>query len=220
MIHSGQIMGNDQLVSLLFLPGVSTAEQVTDVSGRGVGMDVVRREIHNAGGRIEVETTAGKGTTFRVILPRSVHTQIIEGFVVRSGTGSYLFPLPLVGEVFPMTPELAHSIPGRGEVISRLDTILPLLRLDHALHTAGVASNEKSERDCGTVVVLQLEGGRLALLADEVLGIRKTVVKDLGEVGSDAKVFEGVGMMGDGSMSLILGANGIASLTKEAMLAV
>lgn len=210
LVAPGQVLETQQIVSLLFQPGLSTAATVTDVSGRGVGMDVVRRQIVETGGRIEVETERGKGTTFRVLLPHSVRTQIIEGFVVRVGDSTYLFPLGLVGEVFPLEDDAVHSLPGRGEVVSRTDRILPLVRLQVLLNSAAVGASTAR-----MVVVVHLEAERLALLVDEVLGIRKTVIKPLGAVGGQSDLYEGVGMMGDGSMSLILGSSGLTRLAGE-----
>jgi len=208
MIAAGQALDNQQLVSLLFLPGVSTAESVTDISGRGVGMDVVRNRIHDAGGRVEVETEPGRGCVFRLVLPQSVRTQIVEGFVVRVADGRFLFPLSLVGEVFPLDPERTHSVPGRGDIVEHGGQVLPLVRLARLL-----ASDGNGEQ--GTVVVGALEHMRAALLVDEVLGIHKTVVKPLGAVGEGGDLYEGVGMMGDGTMALILGISGLGRLVRE-----
>jgi len=210
LVAPGQTLETQQIVSLLFQPGLSTAATVTDVSGRGVGMDVVRRQIVETGGRIEVETERGRGTVFRVLLPHSVRTQIIEGFVVRVGDSTYLFPLGLVGEVFPLDDDEVHSLPGRGEVVSRSDRILPLVRLQRLLNPT-----DRGASTARMVVVVQLELERLALLVDEVLGIRKTVIKPLGAVGGQSDLYEGVGMMGDGSMSLILGPAGLTRLAGE-----
>jgi len=211
LVNPSQVLDLRETAMLLFLPGVSTAATVSDISGRGVGMDVVRREIHAAGGRTEVESHPGQGTTFRLFLPHSVHTRIVEGFVVRVADGSFLFPLPLVGEVFPLRPDLVHEVPGRGEVIRHGDAILPLVSLSTLL--TEIVATERAHS--GTVVVVQVESVRLALLVDEVLGIRKTVIKPLGAVGGESDLYEGVGMMGDGSMSLILGSVGILRLAGE-----
>lgn len=208
MIPPGQTLDNQQLVALLFLPGVSTAESVTDISGRGVGMDVVHRRIHEAGGRVEVETDPGKGSLFRLVLPQSVRTQIVEGFVVRVADGRFLFPLSMVGEVFPLDPERTHAVPGRGDVVEHGGHVLPLVRLARLLSTGNDGLS-------GTVVAGTLDQGRVALLVDEVLGIHKTVVKPLGAVGKGGDLYEGVGMMGDGSMALILGVAGIGRLVRE-----
>lgn len=209
MIPPGQALDNQQLVALLFLPGVSTAEAVTDISGRGVGMDVVYSRIHDAGGRVEVETESGKGCLFRLVLPQSVRTQIVEGFVVRVADGRFLFPLSMVGEVFPLEADRTHSVPGRGDVVEHGGHVLPLVRLARLLSTDGAG-------DSGTVVVGTLDQIRVALLVDEVLGIHKTVVKPLGAVGAGGDLYEGVGMMGDGTMALILGVAGLGRLVREA----
>lgn len=204
----GQPIGQAEIVQFLFMPGFSTATAVTEVSGRGVGMDVVHSRIHEAGGRVEVESEPGRGCLFRIILPQSVRTQIIDGFVARVGECFFLFPLPLVGEVFPLDGLSVHDVPGKGRVIAHGGTILPLVRLGHLLE-----SNSSAED--GIVVTTTLESGVAALLVDEVLGIHKTVVKPLGAVGLGGKLYEGVGMMGDGSMALILGASGLACLARE-----
>ncbi|MCB9496087.1 MAG: chemotaxis protein CheW [Fibrobacteria bacterium] len=208
LVSAGQALDQNQIVSLLFQPGVSTSATISETSGRGVGMDVVRRQITDAGGRVEVETHAGRGTTFRIILPHAVRTQIIEGFVVRVGEGKFLFPLGLVGEVFPFERADFHEVPGVGPVVSHGEALLPLLALGDLLDRR---ESDVSRRG-GTVVVLALDGGRAAVLIDEVLGIHKTVIKPLEGAGKVGSLYEGVGMMGDGSMSLILGASGLSDL--------
>jgi two-component system chemotaxis sensor kinase CheA len=212
LVQEGQELSRDRIVELLFQPGLSTAAAVTEISGRGVGMDVVRRQILSTGGRIEVESRSGQGALFRVILPHSVRTQIIEGFVVGVGVNSYLFPLGLVREVFPLDPSAECSIPGKGCVLLHQDALVPLVRLGNLL---GSESIDRDPAATSTVVVVQVSQGRLALVVDEVLGIRKTVIKPLGAVGGESDLYEGVGMMGDGSMSLILGSEGLGRLARE-----
>lgn len=212
LVQEGQELSRERIVELLFQPGLSTAAAVTEISGRGVGMDVVRQQILSTGGRIEVETEAGRGSVFRVVLPHSVRTQIIEGFVVRVGENSYLFPLGLVREVFPLDPAAECRVPGKGCVLLHQDALVPLVRLGNLL---GSESSGRDAETTSTVVVVQVPQGRLALVVDEVLGIRKTVIKPLGAVGGESDLYEGVGMMGDGSMSLILGSDGLGRLARE-----
>ena len=212
LVQEGQELSRDRIVELLFQAGLSTAAAVTETSGRGVGMDVVRRQILSTGGRIEVESRQGAGAVFRVVLPHSVRTQIIEGFVVGVGENSYLFPLGLVREVFPLDPSAQCDIPGKGSVLLHQDALVPLVRLGKLL---GAQSSDRDPLAVSTVVVVQVPQGRLALVVDEVLGIRKTVIKPLGAVGGESDLYEGVGMMGDGSMSLILGAEGLGRLARE-----
>lgn len=210
LVAKGASLEQSQLVPLLFHPGLSTAKEVSETSGRGVGMDVVRRQIQEAGGRIEVETKEGEGSLFRIVLPHTVQTQIIEGFRVRVGDGTFLFPLGLVGEVFPYDRKRRVELPQVGGALNHGDHVLPLVSLDRVL----AGSAEESEE--ATVVVLALGSGRAAFLVDEALGIHKTVVKPLEGLGKVEGMYEGVGMMGDGSMSLILGATGLESLVREA----
>lgn len=212
LVQEGQELSRDRIVELLFQPGLSTAAAVTEVSGRGVGMDVVRQQILSTGGRIEVESESGKGSVFRVVLPHSVRTQIIEGFVVGVGENSYLFPLGLVREVFPLDPAAECSVPGKGRLLLHQDALVPLVRLGSLL---GAESTGRDPEAASTVVMVQVPQGRLALVVDEVLGIRKTVIKPLGAVGGESDLYEGVGMMGDGSMSLILGSEGLGRLARE-----
>lgn len=212
LVQEGQELSRDRIVELLFQPGLSTAANVTEISGRGVGMDVVRQQILSTGGRVEVETEAGRGTVFRVVLPHSVRTQIIEGFVVRVGDNSYLFPLGLVREVFPLDPSAECRVPGKGSVLLHQEALVPLVRLGNLL---GAASAPVDSAATAQTVVVQVPQGRLALVVDEVLGIRKTVIKPLGAVGGESDLYEGVGMMGDGSMSLILGTEGLGRLARE-----
>jgi len=133
IVASGQVLEPDKIVDFIFASGVSTAKEITDVSGRGVGMDVVKRNIEAAGGKITVDSKKDHGTTFRIILPKSVSTQIMQGFLVKAGKEIYVIPMELVGESFVPNSSDINTVSGKGEMVSRRGGLFPMLRLARIL---------------------------------------------------------------------------------------
>ena len=188
------------IIDLVFLPGVSTAEKVTDVSGRGVGMDVVRQNIQAAGGKIAVETKSGLGSTFTIDLPKSVTTQIINGFIVEVGGKYFALPVKNIQETYKPKPEYFTATASTGECVTRGDETHLLVRMSEFFDGRG-----RSERntDKGYILVIEDKGERMALLADDILGIRQVVIKPIGDIcSSESVLFTGAAILGDGRMAL------------------
>ncbi len=203
LIESDQDMTDQEVFSLIMKAGFSTAEQVTDISGRGVGMDVVQRTIDELRGRIEITSNLGEGTTFTIALPLTL--AIIDGMVVQLGTERFI--LPTIGVIESLRPsrEDYTTVQGRGEMIMIRGSLLPLVRL----HQIVCIEPEHHEPWEGLVVVVEHHGHRRCLLVDQLIGRQEVVIKTLGESLKDVKVAAGGAIMGDGKVSLILDVEGL-----------
>lgn len=192
-----------EIHQLIFEPGFSTAEKITDVSGRGVGMDVVRRNVEKLRGRIETQSKLGSGTTFLLKLPLTL--AIIDGLVVEVGKSHYIVPLSVVREIFRPLAETLFTVEGREEMVLVREQLLPIVRLNQRL---GIESrvHEPSE---GLLVVIESENKLYCLLVDDLLGKQEVVIKSLGETFEDAAGFSGCAVLGDGRVGLILDTDGI-----------
>jgi two-component system chemotaxis sensor kinase CheA len=188
----------DVILNMIFLPGFSTAAKVTAVSGRGVGMDVVRRNIERLRGQIQIETVEGQGTTFRIRLPLT--TAIIDGLLVRVGEDRFILPTITVQVALKPTKEMLTTIQGRGEVIDHRGKILPLHRL-HRRFEIGGAEEDPTK---GIVVMIEVGSKMYALLVDELLNKQEVVIKNLGAFLQDRPGVAGGAILGDGTIALIL----------------
>ena len=187
-----------EIFALIFAPGFTTAKTVTDLSGRGVGLDVVRRNIDRLRGKIEVQSVAGAGTTFTIVLPLTL--AIIDGMLVGVGDDRYIIPTLSVRESFRPRPGMVTTIHGRGEVVSVRGRQTPLLRLGHHLGTPGRAL-EPTE---GIVVVVESGDDARGLLVDELIGKQEVVIKSLGATFKHQHLLAGAAILGDGRVGLIL----------------
>jgi two-component system chemotaxis sensor kinase CheA len=191
-------LSDNEIFHLIFEPGFSTAEKVTDVSGRGVGMDVVRKQVTKLRGRIEIESAPGKGTTFYLKLPLTL--AIIDGLVVITGGERYIVPIYAVREMFKPTEDKIFTVEGRGEMVMVRERLLPVLRLGNRL---GV--RHKSENACdGLMIVGESESRTFCLLVDELVGKQEVVIKSLGSTFRDVRGIAGGAILGDGRVGLIL----------------
>ncbi len=198
LIASAEQLSDNEIFNLVFEPGFSTAAQVTNVSGRGVGMDVVRRGIEKLRGRIEIQTVAGQGTTFVLKLPLTL--AIIDGLVVGVGKERYIVPLFAVREMFRPKDDTIWTVQQRGEMALVRGTLLPVLRLYRKF---GV--KPRSENPLESVVVVAEAGAqRFCLVVDELIGKQEVVIKSLGETFKDSAGVAGGAIMGDGRVGLIL----------------
>jgi two-component system chemotaxis sensor kinase CheA len=187
-----------ELANLIFAPGFSTAETVTELSGRGVGMDVVRRHIEKLRGRIEIRSTVGAGTTFLLKLPLTL--AIIDGLVVGVGQERYIVPLFAIREMFRPTAETIWTVQQRAEMALVRGSLLPVVRLYRIFHV-----QPKSEDPlAGVLVVAEVEGQRFCLLVDELIGKQEVVIKTLGEAFKSVTGVAGGAILGDGRVGLIL----------------
>ncbi|MBB5059141.1 two-component system chemotaxis sensor kinase CheA [Granulicella aggregans] len=192
-----------EVYQLIFAPGFSTAEKITDVSGRGVGMDVVRRNVEKLRGRIETQSELGKGTTFLLKLPLTL--AIIDGLVVEVGNNHYIVPLSVVREIFQPLASTLFSVEGKEEMVLVREQLLPIVRLNQRL---GVKSRIETPSQ-GLLVVVESENKLYCMLVDDLLGKQEVVIKSLGETFQDASGFSGCAVLGDGRVGLILDTDGI-----------
>ena len=191
-------MTDSEVWQLIFAPGFSTAEVVTDVSGRGVGMDVVKRNITAMGGTVDIRSAAGFGTTISISLPLTL--AILDGMSIRSGDEIYILPLSFVVESLQPAREDVREIAGRGRVLKVRGEYLPLIPL-HQMFDIEPRHREPSD---GIVVILETEGRKAALFVDELVGQQQVVVKNLEANYRKVAGISGATIMGDGGVALIL----------------
>jgi two-component system chemotaxis sensor kinase CheA len=196
----------EEIHQLIFAPGFSTADAVTEISGRGVGMDVVRRNIEALRGRIDIQTTRGVGTTFSIRLPLTL--AIVDGILVGVGRERFVIPTFAVRESLRPRPEQLHHVQGQPCVIQVRDALIPLISLGDLF---GVP-NARREATESTVVVIEDNGRVIALAVDDLLGKQEVVIKSLGEAFSSVRGVAGGAILGDGRIGLILDAGGLVGL--------
>ncbi len=206
LVAPGTRPSEEELNMLIFEPGFSTVEQVSDLSGRGVGMDVVRQNVRALGGRIEVESATGKGTTVRLVLPLTL--AILDGLTVRVGDETYVFPLASVLESFQRQGSDVQTVKGDREVISLRGEFIPVVRLQRLL--SGARSHTSSERPL--LVLVEAEGRRAAMAVDELLGQQQVVIKSLETHYRRVDGISGATILGDGRVALILDVPGLMRL--------
>jgi two-component system chemotaxis sensor kinase CheA len=188
-------LSESEIHQLLFQPGFSTAKEISAISGRGVGMDVVKRTIEQLRGGIEISSRPGQGTDVTLRLPLTL--AIIEGLLVRVGNGRYVIPLSAVEECVELpVGEAARS--GGYSLLSIRDALVPFLRLREMMHCATPADPHQK------VVIISAGEQRLGLVVDQILGSHQTVIKSLSRLHADVKTFSGATILGDGSVALIL----------------
>jgi two-component system chemotaxis sensor kinase CheA len=195
LISEGQTLSDKEIYRLIFEPGFSTAEEVTNLSGRGVGMDVVRRNIEALRGSVEVESAEGVGTTVSISLPLTL--AIIDGFSVNVGRSSYIIPLDMVVECIELS-ETDREVSRKKNYVNLREEVLPYLRLRDIFKVNG----EKSKYE--SIVVVQSAGQRLGLVVDELNGEVQAVIKSLGNVYKDIHGVSGATILGNGTVALIL----------------
>jgi two-component system chemotaxis sensor kinase CheA len=198
LIASAEGLTDNEIFNLVFEPGFSTAAAVTNVSGRGVGMDVVRRHIDKLRGRIEIRSSPGAGATFTLKLPLTL--AIIDGLVVRVGAERYIVPLFAVREMFRPKEDTIWTVKQRAEMALVRGALLPVLRLHRRFHVEPATTDPLQS----VLIVGEVEGGRFCLLVDELIGKQEVVIKSLGETFKDVAGIAGGAILGDGRVGLIL----------------
>jgi two-component system chemotaxis sensor kinase CheA len=199
-------MTRHDALNLIFAPGFSTASQVTNVSGRGVGMDVVKTNVQKLKGVIEIESEMGKGSIFTIKLPLTL--AIIQGLLVTVRDNTFAVPLSSVREVVRIRKNEIATMSGN-EVIRLRDKVLPLARLDHLLVVDGTCI---AEREWMYVVVIALAEKNLGLVVDSLLGQKEVVIKSLGEYFSKSRGIAGSTILGDGRVIMIVDVNELFNL--------
>jgi two-component system chemotaxis sensor kinase CheA len=213
--HERGLIGVDEILSLprihglIFEPGFSTAEKVTELSGRGVGLDVVRRNVLTLGGRVSVESVPGKSTTFNLILPLTL--AIIDGLIVRTGVQRYIVPITSVLECVRPHSQHVSTVQERGEVINVRGKILSLVRLSEFAAT----TPDFAEITDSIVLIVECAGERYGLVVDELLGQQQIVIRSLGERLECVRGIASGAILGDGRVGLILDVEQVLRNARE-----
>jgi two-component system chemotaxis sensor kinase CheA len=194
LVAPGAKLTDNELFNFIFHPGFSTAKVVTNLSGRGVGMDVVKRAIEGLRGTIDIASTAGQGSRITLRLPLTL--AIIDGLLVRVGLGRYVIPLSAVEECVELSTEDDARSRGRSFLNIRGD-LVPFLRLRELF-----AATERADR-YQKVVIVSSGDLRVGLVVDQVIGDHQTVIKSLSKLHADVEIFSGATILGDGSVALI-----------------
>jgi len=205
-----ETMSDAEVWQLIFAPGFSTAEKVSDISGRGVGMDVVKRNVEALGGRVEVESRPGAGTRVAIRLPLTL--AILDGMSVAVGDETFIVPLNCVVESLQPQAAQLRSVAGQGTLLKVREEYLPLVPLHSLFRISGAVS----EPQAGIVVVLEAEGRKAALLVDQLVGQQQVVVKSLEHNFRRVAGVSGATILGDGRVALILDAAGMVRSTSLA----
>ncbi|MBX3349250.1 MAG: chemotaxis protein CheA [Nitrospira sp.] len=209
LIADSDKLSDEQIWMLIFKPGFSTADKITDVSGRGVGMDVVKRNIEGLGGTVSIKTTAGKGTTFTLKLPLTL--AIIEGMTVRVGKDTYIVPLLSILESIQPKREMIKTIVAKGEVVNVRGTYLPLMRLYEVFRL----EPELTDPTKAILLILETEGERVAVMVDEILGQQQVVIKSMEQNFRKIEGVAGATILGDGTVGFILDVRGLLNISRK-----
>jgi two-component system, chemotaxis family, sensor kinase CheA len=208
-IDAPDSMTDSEVWNLIFAPGFSTAEAVTDVSGRGVGMDVVKKNITALGGTVDIDSAEGYGMSVKVRLPLTL--AIMDGMSVGVGEEVYILPLASVVESFQVDDQTVKTIGGSGRVVQVRDEYMPVIELERVFEVPRF----DFERVSSIMVVVEAEGGRVALLVDELLGQQQVVVKNLEANYRKVPDVSGATIMGDGRVALILDTGSLVRRTRH-----
>ncbi|NLM99598.1 MAG: chemotaxis protein CheA [Campylobacteraceae bacterium] len=198
LVSSDDELSDAQIYSLIMQAGFSTAAQISDVSGRGVGLDVVRSSIEKLNGKVEISSTKDEGTVFTILLPLTL--AIIDGMLVKCENDTYIIPTLSVLESFIPKKENVHTFKNEGEFIDLRGNMIPIVRLAKILNTQTKTVSPAES----TLVCIESEKGRYALLIDDLIGRQQVVIKPLGYALSSIKEFSGSAIMGNGDIALIL----------------
>jgi two-component system chemotaxis sensor kinase CheA len=213
LIGINDVLTDEQAYELIFMAGFSTAEKTTDISGRGVGMDVVRRNVKELGGTIEVRSKLGQGSRFIINLPLTL--AIVDGQSVSVGKETYIVPLTTIIESLQLKPSMVNSVVGHGEVFSFRDDYVPVIRL-HDLF--GVQPRTRVLHE-GLLMIVEGDGRRVGLFVDDLLGQQQVVIKSLETNYRRVDGVSGATILGDGSVALILDVPGLIRVASETMAA-
>ncbi|HUQ11077.1 MAG TPA: chemotaxis protein CheA [Steroidobacteraceae bacterium] len=203
LVAADEELSEDRVFNLIFAPGFSTADVVSDVSGRGVGMDVVKRNINELGGHVQIFSTPGKGSMVRIRLPLTL--AILDGQLARVGNEVYVVPIVSIVETMQVRKELVSSIASKGEVFRLRDEYLPIVRLYDLF---GIQPDHTELLD-GLLMIVEADGKRVGLFVDELMSQQQVVIKSLDTNFRPVVGLAGATMLGDGRVSLILDIPGV-----------
>ncbi len=209
LVSSDETLSPEKIHELIFMPGFSTADEVSDVSGRGVGMDVVRKNIHSLGGSVDVSSTPGLGSTFTIRLPLTL--AIMDGQTIQVGDQRYIIPLISIIESVEIKPGTVKQVTGKGEVYSLRDEYVPIIRL-YELFNLTPRSDKLED---GLLVVVEFEDRKVGLLVDELLAQQQVVIKSLESNYRKVTGMAGATILGDGTVALILDISGLLTLYRQ-----
>jgi two-component system chemotaxis sensor kinase CheA len=210
LIDESSLLNDKQAFELIFMPGFSTAESITDISGRGVGMDVVRRNIQALGGNIEIISEFGKGTTISIHLPLTL--AILDGQSVAVGEETYIVPLVSIIESINITEKMLNKVAGKGETFRLRNQYIPIIRMHEIFN---VQPKNKSKTAEGVVVVVEGQGALCGLFVDDLLGQQQVVIKSLEANYRRVEGVSGATILGDGSVALILDVPGLVRFSNR-----
>jgi two-component system chemotaxis sensor kinase CheA len=210
LVEDGISLSDREVFNLIFEPGFSTAHTVTDISGRGVGMDVVKKNIETLGGQVEIISQPGKGSIFKMRFPLTL--AIIDGMIVQVGSQNFIIPtVSIVRSIKPESGDI-FTVHHRGEMLSLQEKLIPVFRLASLYNIEGALENQKQS----LVMVVEDEDGQSGLLIDEMVGRQQVVIKTLGETMKDIPGISGGAIMPDGRIGLILDVAGLLKFAKTA----
>ena len=198
IISGDENLSDAQIFSLIMQPGFSTAEAISDLSGRGVGLDVVKTSIENLRGKIEIDSKEGEGTTFSMVLPLTL--AIIDGMLVQAAGEIYIIPTLSVVESFRPEEEIVHVLQGKGEFVNLRGQYIPIVRLSDVFEL----KTKRIEPWEGILICVETEAGRIAIMVDELVGRQQVVIKSLGKSLAKLKEISGGAILGNGDIALIL----------------
>ena len=208
-VQNQETLTDSEIYKLIFLPGLSTAEKVTDVSGRGVGMDVVKRAVEKLRGKIEIESNFGRGTSIITRFPLTL--AIIDGMIVKVGTESYILPTISIRQALRPARENYTNVVGKGDMINAMGQLMPLIKLYKLFN---IEPEHKEPWDA-IVVVVDSEKGSRCLMVDKIIGKAEVVVKSLGEGLKNVNGVAGGAILGNGRIGLIIDTEGLFELSEE-----
>jgi two-component system chemotaxis sensor kinase CheA len=209
IITGNDTLSDDQVWALIFRPGFTTAEELTDVSGRGVGMDIVKRNVEELGGLVSIKTVTGRGTTFTLNLPLTL--AIIEGMRIRVGQDKYIVPLLSILESIQPKADMVKTLIGKGEGVNIRGVFYPIVRL----HEVFDLQPEHKNPEEAILLVLEVEGERVVVMVDEILGQQQVVIKSIEENFRKVDGVAGATILGDGTVGLILDVRGLMKLARQ-----
>jgi two-component system chemotaxis sensor kinase CheA len=209
LIGAGETLSDERVYDLLFQPGFSTADVVSDVSGRGVGMDVVKRNINSLGGYIDIASETGQGSTFTIRLPLTL--AILDGQLVRVGEQVYVVPLVSIIESLQVDRKQINAIAGKAELYKLRNDYLPVIRLYEAF---GIEPFSRRLED-GLLMVVEGNGQRAGLLVDDLLGQQQVVIKSLETNFKKVDGLSGATILGDGTVALIIDISGVIQVSQH-----
>lgn len=210
LVEEGHNLSDKQIFELIFQPGFSTVDRVSDVSGRGVGMDVVLRNVSELGGSIEIESEQGQGSAVIIRLPLTL--AIVEGQLISCGDETYIVPLVSIIESIQVQRDMINLVAGRGETFKLRDEFLPIVRLHEVF---GIENPKAWQLTEGLLVVVECDSGPCGLFVDDLVGQQQVVVKSIEANYGDVEGISGATILGDGSVALILDVPGVVRLALQ-----